>query len=170
MRICVQDNFDFPRNAVVLGEELNERAKSGGMQIPPSILEQFGSREGETLVKQMKLCFQTAVAISPLVALTPMHWNISIQRQYLLSVSVVYPHCCHLMSPVLHQVAHSLGNTKPQALREVENALWRAILRVASRSSAGRELREFTQEYKDLLDNWKKDDVHMDYHFFDNCK
>jgi len=88
LNIGVQDNFDFPRDCVTLGKQLNDRAMKENLTIPPSILEQFGSTEGDTLFKRMKLCFQAAVTISPLIALIPTQWpKDNIQRQNLLSVS-----------------------------------------------------------------------------------
>jgi hypothetical protein len=72
-----------------LGDILNQQAQRGGLVIPPQVLKQFQAKTGTTLFSKMKLCFQAAVVVSPIIALLPTQWtSMSVQRQYLLSVSL----------------------------------------------------------------------------------
>jgi hypothetical protein len=140
-------SFDFPSDSVSLGDQKDTRARGRGHQIPPAILKQFSSQACLNLYHRMKLCLQVAVTCEPPRSTTT---NQLVRHK---RISPLSPNGAHEVSSlvfcflfdngVLLQLVHSLGNTKPDEPRQVENALWRAILRVSSGSSAAKEIRMF---------------------------
>jgi hypothetical protein len=64
-----------------------------------------------------------------------------------------------------------LGNQKPSALRQVEWAIWRLVMRVSNGSTAEDEVEEFLREFQSMLEIWERDDpASRDYSFFSTCK
>lgn len=66
----------------------------------------------------------------------------------------------------IFQFAHLLGNERPSTLRQVEAAVWRLVLRVASGSTAQAELPYFFAEFEAMVSVWEQQDVGEDYRFF----
>jgi hypothetical protein len=53
---------------------------------------------------------------------------------------------------------------KPISLQQIEEALWRCILRIVSGASAVVQLSSFMQEYQALSKEWDDDSVELRWH------
>jgi hypothetical protein len=64
-----------------------------------------------------------------------------------------------------------MGNGKPEALRKVENALWKALMNTALGADQGGQLNEFIQHTSDVVDIHDADVLHWfvkstpDFHY-----
>lgn len=64
-----------------------------------------------------------------------------------------------------------MGNERPEALREVELALWSALMKIATGSTAEVELMAFLREYDDMKRRWQRQGMpNLGLNFFDNGK
>jgi hypothetical protein len=68
-----------------------------------------------------------------------------------------------------HQIAHSVGNSKPEPLHQTEQALWCALYNISMGSNPDQELRTFALTYQDLKTQWETNGIAVDYKFFDDC-
>jgi hypothetical protein len=65
------------------------------------------------------------------------------------------------------EIAHMFGNQKPSALRQVEGAICRLIMRISSGSTAQDEVEPFLQEFESMMAVWETDPMsRVDYSFF----
>jgi hypothetical protein len=75
------------------------------------------------------------------------------------------------LSPAWTQLAHMLGNQKPSTLCQVEQAIWRLVMRVSSGSTAEDEVEVFLQEFSTMTEVWEGEESSLvDYHFFHTGK
>ena len=71
---------------------------------------------------------------------------------------------------LISQLAHVLGNGKPSTLIQVERSIWRALLRMATGSTAEVEIANLLMEWRTMLDTWERDGQGpLDFSFFDLC-
>lgn len=61
---------------------------------------------------------------------------------------------------------YSLGNQRPEALSEAEEALWYMILRIAGGSTAKAEIEELVVKYAAMKQRWKASGIDMCLDFF----
>jgi hypothetical protein len=148
-----------------LHSHLFSEAVVAGLQLPENFLEEFTSSDAAKLLDTMKATVLAAATISPLVILVPSKWAdtsialehfLNVGRPWLIGVDAKYP----------PQILYALGNERPAGLREVEEALWSAVMRLACGSSAEKELKGFLDVFDVIQERWHAQGVtelHLDF-------
>ena len=61
---------------------------------------------------------------------------------------------------------YALGNQRPDALSEVEDALWYMIIKIAGSSTAKAELEELQVKYAAMKQRWNASGINLFLDFF----